>query len=152
MNELTEQIEKEFKEALKNARKDDVAFIRALKTAFGNTALTKKGNLKAPLSLEEMQDVIRKQIEKCNESVVQFVKGQREDLAAKERAEAAFLEKYLPAEISDGDLEGLIYLALQEYDNPTKKNMGEIISKVFSAAGGNANRKRIAAALSTKLK
>jgi uncharacterized protein YqeY len=107
--------------------------------------------MKERLTLEEMQDVIRKQIEKCNDSIEQFIKGQREDLVAKERAESEFLKKYLPEEISDDELRDLVEKAFSYYENPTKKNTGEIISKVFSLSDGKANRKRIASHVSNKL-
>lgn len=150
MNTLQEQIEKDFKEALKNGEKDRLGLIRSLKAAFGNASL-KKGNMTEPLTLEEAQNVIRKQIEQREDSIRQFLKGQREDLAEKEKAEADILEKYLPVEIDDDTLHGIIYKVLGEYENPTRKNTGEIIGKVFAAAGGNANRKRIAAIVNTHL-
>ena len=151
MNTLQEQIEIDFKDALRNGRKDDLAFIRSLKAAFGNASL-KKGNISSPLTLEEAISIVRKQIEQRNDSIAQFMKGNRLDLVEKEKAEAEFLSKYLPTEIDDDSLNGLVWLALQEYENPTKKDMGNIINKVFLAAEGNVNRKRIAAALNNKLK
>lgn len=151
MNTLQEQIEEDFKNAFRAGKKDEVSLLRALKSAFGNASL-KKGSMTTPLTLDEAITVVRKQLEQRNDSMAQFVKGNRPDLALKEKAEAELLEKYLPVEITDEALDDLISVILASYDNPTKKQMGEIINSVFEVSNGQANRKRIAAAVSIYLK
>ena len=72
----------------------------------------------------------------------------REDLAAGEAYEAEAIEAYLPAELSDAELDTLVATAVAETGASSPRDMGRVIKQVMAAAGGRADGRRV----STKVK
>ena len=72
----------------------------------------------------------------------------REDLAEGEDREAQIIEAYLPAELSDAELDGLVQAAVAETGAESQRDMGKVIKHVMAAAGGRADGRRV----STKVK
>lgn len=147
---IQEKINDDLKQAMRDKNAVKLNVLRALKSAFTNASL-QKGNVNEELTNTELVQIVRKQFSQREDSVKQFVNGQRFDLIAKEEAEMEILKEYLPKELEDGDLEGIIWLALQEYDAPTKKDMGNIIKKVIAVVDGRADSKRISKLVGEKL-
>jgi uncharacterized protein YqeY len=144
------KIEEDLKQAMRDKDSTKLNVLRGLKSAFTNASL-QKGNVDAELSDIEIVNIIRKQFSQRQDSIKQFVDGQRFDLVAKEEVEMEILKEYLPTELSDGDLEGIVWLAVQEYETPTKKDMGAIIKKVMEVVNGRADNKRISKLVMEKL-
>ena len=144
------KIEEDLKQAMRDKDSTKLNVLRGLKSAFTNASL-QKGNVDAELSDIEIVNIIRKQFSQRQDSIKQFVEGQRFDLVAKEEVEMEILKEYLPTELSDGDLEGIVWLAVQEYETPTKKDMGAIIKKVMEVVNGRADNKRISKLVMEKL-
>ena len=144
------KIEEDLKQAMRDKDSTKLNVLRGLKSAFTNASL-QKGNVDAELSDIEIVNIIRKQFSQRQDSIKQFVEGQRFDLVAKEEVEMEILKEYLPTELSDGDLEGIVWLAVQEYETPTKKDMGAIIKKVMEVVNGRADNKRISKMVTEKL-
>ncbi|HEY8962675.1 MAG TPA: GatB/YqeY domain-containing protein, partial [Luteolibacter sp.] len=96
MSETANRIPEDLKNAMK--AKDTLALnaLRALKSALTNAAI-EKGGLGTALEESEVLAVIRKQIKQRQDSIEQFEKAGRAELAATEKAEIAVLERYLPA-------------------------------------------------------
>lgn len=136
------KIENDFKDAMRNKDSVKLNVLRQLKTAITNARIAKTGNTQE-FSEAEIIQLIRKQISQRQDSIEQFVNGQRFDLVSKEEVEMEILKDYLPVELNDDDLKGIVWLAIQEYENPTKKDMGNIIKKVISVVDGRADNKRI---------
>ena len=89
--------------------KDSVALnsLRALKSALTNAAI-EKGGLGTELDEPEILAVIRKQIKQRQDSIEQFEKAGRAELAENEKAEIAILSKYLPAALSPEEIDGIV--------------------------------------------
>jgi uncharacterized protein YqeY len=147
MTQIQTQIEEDLKQALRDKNTNKLSVLRGLKAAFQNAAIA-KGNA---LVEDDVLSIVRKQIASRKDSVEKFVDGKRFDLVAKEESELEVLKDYLPAEISDDDLAAVVILAIGEYETPSKKDMGNIISKVYEAINGRTDRKRIASIVSSKL-
>ena len=144
------KIDEDLKQAMRDKDQTKLNVLRGLKSAFTNASL-QKGNVNDELSEAEIIQIIRKQFSQRQDSINQFITGQRFDLVAKEEVELEILKEYLPKEIDDGDLNGIIWLAIQEYENPTKKDMGNIIKKVIEVVNGRADNKRISKLVGEKL-
>lgn len=97
-------------------------------------AKNKRIELMRDLTDDDVIDVLRKGIKRRKESIEMFEKGAREDLASKERAEAAALEKYLPASVSEEELRGAVKAAIAA----GAKNIGAVMGKVLPQFKGRA--------------
>lgn len=108
------------------------------------------------LSDDEVIGVLAKEVKKRHESIDVYSKAGREELAAAERAEAEVLGRYLPQQLSDAELAGLVADVLAGMTSPsgeapTLKQMGLVIKAVKEAAGSRADGARVAAAVKAAL-
>jgi uncharacterized protein YqeY len=94
----------------------------------------KKIELMRELTDDDVVDVLRKGIKRRKESVEMYVKGAREDLASRERAEIAALEKYLPAGVSEDELRAAVRAAIAA----GAKQIGAVMGKVLPQFKGRA--------------
>src|ERR1043166_8666639 len=101
MANLTQQIRSDLTEAMKARDAERTSTLRMLQSAFKYEQI-EKGH---ELSDEEAMAVIRKGVKQRHDSIEQYTKGNRPELAAKEQSELEMLKKYLPAELSDDGLE-----------------------------------------------
>lgn len=148
---IQEQINEDLKQAMRDKNTIKLNVLRALKSAFTNASL-QKGNVTEPLTDIEVCNVIRKQYNQRCDSIEQYIKGQRFDLVATEEVEIEMLKDYLPKELDDFELNGIITIALWEYKNPpTKNDMGAIIKRVIEAVDGRADNKRISKLVGERL-
>jgi uncharacterized protein len=126
---LKEQIEKELMEAMKAREEVRLGVLRLLKSEL-QYEMTKTGA--RDLSDEDVIVVIRRSIKKRKESVEQFQKAGREDLATKESEEAKILEKYIPAGVSE---EAMIQV-IDEVIASGAANVGAAMGKVMARFKG----------------
>jgi hypothetical protein len=92
--------------------------------------------------------VLRRERKRRRESERAYREAGREDLAAGEALEAGIIESYLPAELSDADVDALVAAAMAETGATSIRDMGRVIKQVMAAAGGRADGKQV----STKVK
>lgn len=92
--------------------------------------------------------VLRRERKRRREAAEAYRGAAREDLAEGEDFEAQLIETYLPAELSDADLDGLVQAAVAETGAESQRDMGKVIKHVMAAAGGRADGRRV----STKVK
>jgi uncharacterized protein YqeY len=92
--------------------------------------------------------VLRRERKRRREAAQAYREAARADLADQEDHEAALIEQYLPAELSDEELDALVRTAVTETGAESPRDMGKAIKHVMAAAGGRADGKRV----STKVK
>jgi uncharacterized protein YqeY len=92
--------------------------------------------------------VLRRERKRRREAAEAYRDAQRQDLAEGEEFEAQIIETYLPAELSDAELDGLVQAAVAETGAESQRDMGKVIKHVMAAAGGRADGRRV----STKVK
>ena len=97
--------------------------------------------LRRDLTNDDVTDVLQKSIKKRRESIEMYAKGNREDLAAKERAEVETLETYLPAQATDDDLRTAVRAAIAA----GASNVGGVMGKVLPQFKGRADGSRLSA-------
>ena len=150
MSTISARIVEDMKTAMK--AKDTVALnvVRGLKSAIKYAAIEKLG---AEGDLEEADAivVIRREIKKRQDSVDQYEKASRQDLADNEKAEIAVLEKYLPAAMSSDELSKLVEAAIAETGATSKKDMGRVMKLVTERAEGRADGKTISTEVGKRL-
>jgi uncharacterized protein len=120
---LIERIQKDLTEAMKAKDELRLSVLRMVKTALKNKEIEKIRPLEDAESLQVLQTLMKQR----RESVEQFAKGGRQDLADKETKEIAILEGYLPAAPSDAELNAAIGAAIAETGANSPKAMGAVI-------------------------
>jgi uncharacterized protein YqeY len=106
--------------------------LRMLKTALTNKSIEKGRALEGA---EELQ-VVSMLVKQRRDSIEQFTKGGRVDLADKEQAEIAILETYLPAAVSEEDMLAAVKAAVAETGATTAKDMGKVMKAAMAALAG----------------
>jgi hypothetical protein len=144
---LKERITEDMKTAMRSGEKDRLAVIRLLQAAI------KQREVDERIVLDDAQitSVLEKMIKQRKESVVAFEKGARADLVAKENAEIAVLQPYLPAQLSEADLDALIAEAIAATGAASIKDMGKVMGVVKAKAAGKADMGAVGARIKAKL-
>jgi uncharacterized protein YqeY len=144
---LRERIQGDLKSALKAGRKDAVRTLRMLEAALKN----KQIELRRPLTDPEVVQAVQAGIKQRRESIAQYAKGGRADLVAQEEEEAAVLALYLPAQLSEAELDALVQAAVTEVGATGPKDLGAVMKRVMAEAQGRAEGARINAAVRARL-
>ena len=122
--------------------------LRMLKTALTNKSIEKGRALE---HAEELQ-VVSTLVKQRKDSIEQFTRGGRQDLADKEQAEIVILDAYLPAAASDEDIAAAVSAAIAETGASSAKDMGKVMKAVMAAlAGKTVDGKKVSEAVKTKL-
>jgi uncharacterized protein len=139
---LQERVVQEIKTAMLARDADRLGTLRLLKSAIGYAQIERKTD---NLSDAEVVTMVQKEIKKRRDSVEQFEKGNRPELAAKEKQEIVVLETFLPRPLAAEELESLVRATIQEVGATSKKEMGTVIKAVQAKAAGRADGKSISA-------
>ena len=132
---LRERITEDMKAAMRAGEKDRLGLIRMLQAAIKQREVDER----ITLGDAETLAVIDKMIKQRRESVGHFEAGGRADLVARESAEIAALSAYLPARLSDAELEALVREAIAGSGAATVKDMGKVMAIVKAKAAGRAD-------------
>ncbi|MEM6822867.1 MAG: GatB/YqeY domain-containing protein [Verrucomicrobiota bacterium] len=139
---LVERIDNELKAAMKAKEADKLNTLRLLKSAVKYAAIEKYGQDGVPTD-EEVVVVARKEVKKRNDAIESFKNAGRSEAAEKEEAEKAILKTFLPAALSEAELETMIQDAIRETGATSKKEMGAVMKAVMAKAGGRADGKTL---------
>ena len=137
---LAQQFDEDLKTAMKAREELKVSTLRLLKAALSNAAIQKQ---KAVLDDAEVIAEIAKLVKQREESVAAYTKGNRPDLAQKEQTEAKILQAYLPAQLSDEELKGIVQAAVKEAGGSGPQAMGAVMKLVMPKVAGRADGKRV---------
>jgi uncharacterized protein YqeY len=145
------QIDQDLKEAMKARQPERLAVIRMLKAALKNASI-EKGGMTYVLDDASALAVVRKELKKRQDAIDGFEKGNRPDLAAKEKAEAEILAAYLPRALSADEISALVTAAIAEAGATSKAQMGAVMKVATEKAAGRADGKALSAAVAAQLK
>lgn len=132
------------KEAMKSRDEIRLGTLRMLKSALQNKAIELKVD---SLEDEDILVVIRKELKKRQDSIEQYESAGRKELADKEKEEAAILEKYLPAMLSEDDVAKIV----DEVIASGEENFGAIMKAVMAKSQGQADGKLVQQLVKQKL-
>ena len=144
---LKERITEDMKNAMRAKDSERLGTIRMV------TAAIKQREVDERIALDDTQvlAVLEKMIKMRKESVAQFLSGGREDLAAKENKEIELLQTYMPAQLSEAELDALIADALAKSGATSIKEMGKAMAVLKQSAQGRADMGVVSAKLKAKL-
>lgn len=144
---MREKILNDLKEAMKNQEKTKLSVIRMVKGAMQMEEL----NLKRPLTDEEVVMVISKQIKTRKESIVEFEKGNRQDLIDQTNAEIEILNTYMPEQLSEEEVLKIIEETFNEVNPKAPSDMGKIMGLVSPKLRGKADMSFVSKTIKEKL-
>ena len=129
---LIDQIQKDIVTAMKAKDEARLSCLRMVKTALKNKEIDKM----APLDDKESQQVLSTLIKQRKESIEQFTKGGRQEMADKEAAEIKVIETYLPKAAGEADIAAGVKAVIAEMGSPTMKDMGTVMKNVMARFAG----------------
>lgn len=144
---LKSQLEQDFLTAYKAHEEVKVSVLRMLKSAIKNAEINAKGEL----SDEEVIKILRKEIKQRDEAIENYKKGNRDDLVAKDQAEIDLINPYLPAQMSEDEIEKIAVATITEM-SAGLADMGKVIGAVMQKTGGNADGALVAQLVRKNLK
>jgi uncharacterized protein YqeY len=144
---LKARITEDMKNAMRSGEKDRLGLIRMLLAAI------KQREVDERIELDDTQvlSVIDKMIKQRRDSITQFEAGGRADLVAKESAEIGWLSDYLPAQLSDAELDALVQEAIATTGASSMKDMGKVMGYVKPKAQGRADMGALSARIKAAL-
>jgi uncharacterized protein YqeY len=147
---LQSQIDEDLKNAMRAKDAARLSVLRLLKAALKNTAIEKLG-ADGELSDADAIAVIRKQVKQRQDSIESFEKGGRSELAAKEKAEIAVLNHYLPVAMSTTELQKVVADTIREVGATSRAQLGTVMKALQSKIAGKVDGKTLSTEVQRQL-
>ncbi len=145
--DINSELEADLKEAMKLRDEVRLTTLRLLKSALKNYQI----EIGHDLSMQETLSVLQKEAKKHQDSIEQYKKANRQDLANEEEAELKVIEKYLPEQMPEAEVEKLVEEAIKQTGATGPADMGKVIGMVREKADGAADGAIIAKVAKQKL-
>jgi uncharacterized protein YqeY len=144
---LKDKITDDMKDAMRAKDSERLGTIRMITSAIKQIEVDER------ITLDDARvlSVIEKMIKTRKEAIVHYQAGNRPDLVEKENKEVALLQAYLPTQLSDADLDGIIAAAVAETGATSIKDMGKVMAIVKAKAQGRADMGAVSAKIKAKL-
>ena len=137
---LKSRIQEDMKNAMRSGLKDELKVIRLILSSIKQIEIDKKITIDDD---EQILDILNKMVKQRRDSVSQFQKGEREDLAQIEIDEIKIINRYLPEELSESELASIISDAIEESNAGDIKNMGSVMSIIKDKTKGRADMSKV---------
>jgi uncharacterized protein len=147
---LVDQIQKDIVTAMKARDEARLSTLRMVKSALMNRKIEKMSDLDE----KESQQVLGTLIKQRKDSVEQFTKGGRQEMADKEAAEISVIEAYLPKAAGEAEIAAGVKAVVAEMGSPTMKDMGTVMKNAmakFAAQGMRVDGKAVSEAVKKEL-
>jgi uncharacterized protein YqeY len=144
---LREQLNEDIKTAMKARDSERLNALRLL------SAAAKQREVDERITLDDaaLVAIVEKEIKKRRESIAQYEKGQRQDLADKEKFEISVIETYLPQQLSQAEVEAIVAEALASTGAKSPADMGKVMGIVKPRLAGKADMGKVSAMVKAKL-
>jgi uncharacterized protein len=139
---INEQVQKDMVAAMRSREELRLSTLRMVKSALKNKEIEKRG----PLDEKEAQQILSTLIKQRRDSIEQFQKGGRQELAEKEAAEISIIEAYLPEALGEDEIAAIVKATIAEMGAPTMKDMGAVMKNVMAklqASGARVEGKTV---------
>jgi len=146
--DLKAKILDDIKNAMKSKEADRLSAIRFLQAAVKNREIELRPNA---ITDQDILGVIKKMAKQRKDSIAEYEKAGRADLADKEKYELGIMEEYLPAQLSTEAVAKIVDEVIKATGATTQKQMGAVIKEVMAKTGGNADGKVISDLVRGKL-
>jgi len=144
---LKEQLTEEMKTAAKAKDKPKLSTIRMVRSEIKNREIA----LRHELNDDEILKLLGTMVKQRKDSINQFKKGGRDDLAAREEQELEILQAYLPEQLDAAEIEKIVKAVIAETGAVGKKDMGKVMQAVMARVAGRADGKEVNRMVSSQL-
>lgn len=140
---LREKINQDLKQATLDKQDKVLSVLRLLKAAISNKEISLRKGKDISLTNDQVIEITASEIKKRKEAITDYQKGNRDDLVKKEKQEIEILEKYLPEQLSDEEIEKIVKEIVETYDDASQKDFGKIMSQVMPKVKGKAGGNKV---------
>ena len=145
---ISDQVTKDMIAAMKAREELKLSTLRMMKSALKNKEIDKR----APLDDKEALQVLSTMIKQRKDSIEQFTKGGRQELADKEASEITIIEAYMPKAIGEAEIVAAVRATIAEMGSPTMKEMGTVMKNTMAKlAGARVDGKVVSEAVKKEL-
>jgi len=141
------QIQEDTKTAMKAGEKDRLKVLRLISAAIKQVEIDERKDLDDPAVLA----ILNRMVKQRRDSISQYEDGNRQDLADIEAAEIVVIEEYLPAPLSDDEIEEMIDEAIAQTGAESIRDMGKVMGHIKSRAAGQADLGLVGAKVKARL-
>ena len=144
---LREQLNDDIKNAMRARGSERLNALRLL------SAAAKQREVDERITLDDaaLIAIVEKEIKKRRESIAQYEKGQRQDLADKEKFEISVIEAYLPKQLSQAEIDAIVAEALASTGAKSPADMGKVMGVLKPKLAGKADMGKVSAMVKAKL-
>jgi uncharacterized protein YqeY len=146
-SEIKNRILEDMKTAMRSQEKERLATIRLILAALKQREVDER----IELSDEQVTATLNKMIKQRRDSITQFEAGNRPDLAQKETEEVRVIQQYLPAQLSESEIEQEVAMAIQESGAASAKEMGKVMGLLKAKLQGKADMTVVSTKVKEKL-
>jgi uncharacterized protein YqeY len=139
------------KDAMRSGDKVKVATVRMISAALKDRDIEARGTGKGPLSDDEILSLLQKMIKQRQESQKIYEDNGRPELAEQEAAEIAVINSFMPAQLSDAEIDAAIAAAIADTGAAGMKDMGKVVGKLKEKYAGRMDFAKASAAVKAKL-
>lgn len=136
---LKDRIEADYRSAFKAKKESVLAALRLLKAAVKNAEIAKRKNFED----DEVIAVVNREAKKIKDSIAAYTQGKRADLVREEEAQLAALAQYLPAQLSEAELEDIIHDVINRLNATGPADFGTVMKEVMKVTAGQADGARV---------
>ncbi|MGD1929582.1 MAG: GatB/YqeY domain-containing protein [Leptolyngbyaceae cyanobacterium] len=148
---LKDRISEDIKTAMKAKDKLRLETVRSIKKVILEEESTARGKGQEGLTETQELEVLTRLAKQRKDAIAQYTDANRPDLADKEAAELAILEEYLPAQLSDADIEAVIDGLIAKTGATSAKDMGKVMGPAMKELKGRADGAKVQAMVKAKL-
>ena len=148
---LKDQISEDIKTAMKAKDKLRLETVRSIKKVIIEDESTVRGKGQDELTAEQELAILTRLAKQRKDAIAQYTDANREDLAEKEAAELAIIEEYLPAQMSDEDIEAFIDGLIAKTGAASAQDMGKVMGPAMKELKGRADGAKVQALVKAKL-
>ncbi|MBW7473712.1 GatB/YqeY domain-containing protein [Paenibacillus oenotherae] len=136
---LSERLNDDMKQAMKSQEKFKLTTIRMVRASIKNLEI----DLKRPLEDNEVLDILSREIKQRKDSLQEFEKAGRDDLAKDVAAEIEIISVYLPQQLTEEEIKVIVQQTIQETGASSKAEMGKVMSALLPKVKGRADGKLV---------
>lgn len=136
---LSERLNEDMKQAMKNQDKFKLSVIRMVRSSIKNLEI----DLRKTLDDNEVLDILSREVKQRKDSLQEFEKAGREDLAEAVRAEIAVLIEYLPQQLTEEEIKAIVQQTIQDVGASSKADMGKVMAALLPKVKGLADGKLV---------
>jgi uncharacterized protein YqeY len=136
---LSDRLNEDMKQAMKSQDKFKLSVIRMVRSTIKNSEI----DLKRPLDDNEVLDVLTREIKQRKDSLQEFSKAGRDDLADNLKAELVILAEYMPQQLSEEEVKAIVQQTIQQIGASSKADMGKVMTALMPQVKGRADGKII---------